>query len=144
MQKFTITLIAAAAGIALAMPVAPAEARSRGTAASAVKAKPSPSRSAYSKKKIKRKPTHLRTAAEVINPAAAARYNAYKSSKTRRAPVANARPGILTRFGMRIAAFFRRGPAAGTTAASASRMRPGVVSVVLPKLRRDASGNIIT
>ncbi len=141
MSKVSIFMIAAAAGVAIAVPQAPAFAqpKSGSTAGSANINKPSPSGSKYINKKPNRKPTRLRTAAEVINPAAAARYNTYKNSKTRRQPAS--RPGILGRFGQRVAAFFRRGgPRQGTTAAGANRMRPGVVSMVVGRLVRDDRG----
>ena len=140
MSKVSIFMVAAAAGIAIAVPQAPAFAQGKGTSAgSAQKAKPSPSGSKYINKKPNRKPTRLRTAAEVINPAAAARYNTYKNSKTRRQPVSQ--PGMFSRFGQKVAAFFRRGgPRPGTTAAGANRMRPGVVSMVIGRMIRDGRG----
>ncbi|MEL7199622.1 MAG: hypothetical protein AAGL10_15025 [Pseudomonadota bacterium] len=142
MKKLSVMMIMAVAGAGLTVPLAPAEAqnKSASSAASAQKAKPSPSRSVYSRKGTARTPVRQRTAAEVINPAAAARYSAYRNAKTARRPVPQA--GLFARFGQRIAAIFRRGPRAGTTAASARSMRAGAVSVVIGRLRRDPAGTI--
>lgn len=143
MKKLCVITIMAAAGAGLTVTPAPAEAqnKSASSAASAQRAKPSPSRSAYMRKKTARTPVRQRTAAEVINPAAAARYTAYRAAKTARRPAPQA--GLFTRFGQRIAAIFRRGPRQGTTAASARGMRAGAVSVVITRLRRDPAGKIL-
>ena len=143
MKKLSVFVVMAAASAAPSVPEAPANAQNKGssTSASAQRGKPSPSRSAYMPKKTSRKPVRQRTAAEVINPAAAARYNTYRNSKTARRPVAP--QGIFARFGQRIASIFRSGPRAGTTAASARGIRAGATSVVIGRLRRDPAGKIL-